>query len=356
MILICLVLVVIFASFSSAVYLADAAHGMLTGATVLSLTALKTLISLEALLPTALYLAIIIGLGRLYSDTEMTALLAAGISELQILKHVTWLVLLVVALVAALTLHVRPWAYHTAYQLEAKAVAELDIDKLEGGRFYRLGETDNVLFAALIDREQGKLRDVLFRNSPTGGTQVIRAREAYLATTETGIPVMTFIDGHAYHLGGDWNNDRYGNRDTSDLVLHFKTLTLPLDGFADNGLGYKRKAQPLARLADSSHPGDLAEYQWRLSIPVATLILGLLAVPLSRSRPRQGRFAKLFVAILMFALYFNLLSLARTWVDQARVPALPGIWWAHLIPAAILLFLLVKPYLRLRPGRRRTAT
>ncbi len=138
MVLIALVLMVIFASFSSANYLADAAHGLLTGTTVVSLTALKTLIGLEALLPTALYLAVIIGLGRLYNDSEMTALAAAGISELQVLKIVARLVIVMAVLVAALTLYIRPWAYNLAYHLEARALAELDIDKLEGGRFYRL--------------------------------------------------------------------------------------------------------------------------------------------------------------------------------------------------------------------------
>ncbi len=347
MVLICLVLAVIFASFSSAAYLADAAHGMLTGTTVLSLTALKTLIGLEALLPTALYLAIIVGLGRMYNDTEMTALTAAGFSELQVLKTVAWLVVAVTALVAALTLYIRPWAYHTAYHLEARALAELDINKLEGGRFYRLGQTDNILFATRIDREQEKLQDVFFRSSPSGGTQIIRAREAYLSTSRAdGTPVMIFIDGRGYSLD---------DQGSEDLILRFRTLKLPLSDFAKTAIGYKRKAEPLARLAASSNTGDLAEYQWRLSMPLTTLVLGLLAVPLSRSRPRHGRFAKLFVAILMFALYYNLLSVARTWVDQGKVPALPGIWWAHLIPAAILFMLLLQPYVRFRLERTRKA-
>ncbi len=90
-------------------------------------------------------------------------------------------------------------------------------------------------------------------------------------------------------------------------------------------------------------------------MPFTTLVLGLLAVPLSRSRPRHGRFAKLFVAILMFALYYNLLSVARTWVDQGKVPALPGIWWAHVIPAVILFMLLLQPYVRFRLERGRKA-
>ena len=340
--LITLVLTVIFASFSSANYLADAAHGLLTANTVLSLTALKTLIGLEALLPTALYLAVIIGLGRLYNDSEMTALAASGFGELQVLKAVAGPVILVAAMVAALTLSIRPWAYGMAYRLEARALATLDIDKLEGGRFYRLGQTDNVLFASRIDRDGNKLEDVFFRSSPETGTQIIRAREAHLSTSGDR-PVMVFVDGQGYGID---------DQGSADLVLRFHTLALPLDpGGGD--VGYKRKAVSLRRLAASQNPGDLAEYQWRLSMPVASLVLGLLAVPLSRSRPRHGRFSRLFVAILAFALYYNLLSVARTWVDQGKVPAMPGIWWAHFIPAALLLMLLIQPYARLRLERDR---
>ncbi len=348
MALVCLVLVVIFASFSSAAYLADAAHGLLSGRAVLQLTALKTLIGLEALLPTAFYLAVIIGLGRLYHDSEMTALAASGFSEFQVLKTTAILALGVAILVAALTLHVRPWAYHTIYETEARSLAELDLDKLEGGRFYRLGNTDYVLFAARVDRDENRLHDVFFRSTPArDSTQIIRARQAYLSRTEAGQPAMVFLDGFGYSLADGTQQD---------LTLRFKTLTLPLEGFAHEGVGYKRKALPLARLAQSEHSGDLAEYQWRLSMPVATLILGLLAVPLSRSRPRHGRFARLFAALLVYALYYNLLTLAKTWLDQGKVAPLPGLWWAHVIPALLLLALLLQPYVRLRRTGRRPET
>lgn len=345
-ILICGVLVAIYASFSSAAYLADAAHGLLSGLAVVKLTLLKTIIGLEALLPTAFYLAVVVGLGRLYGDTEMTALSAAGFSELQLVKAITWLGLITALIVGVLTLYIRPWAYLTVYKLEAQALAELDINKLESGRFYKLGQTGNVLFAGHIDRDKSRLEDVFFRGSPNLNTRIIRAREAYLSSTEAGtVPIMIFVDGHGYDLDNK-------NEDTTNV--EFNKLALYLYDFAKVSLGYKRKAESLASLMKSEQPGDLAEYQWRLSMPLVTLILGLLAVPLSRSRPRQSRYAKLFVAILMFALYYNLLSIARTWVDQGRLGAFPGLWWAHVIPVLVLAILLAQPYFRLLTYRSNT--
>ena len=76
----------------------------------------------------------------------------------------------------------------------------------------------------------------------------------------------------------------------------------------------------MLRLSDA--PIDQAEYQWRLSTPVSTMLLALLAVPLGRSRPRQGRFARLTGAVVIYAVYFNLLGIGRTWVEQGSIDAM----------------------------------
>jgi len=347
MILISLILVVIFTSFSSAAYLADATHGLLSGATVIKLTLLKTMIGLEALLPTALYLAIVVGLGRLYSDSEMTALTATGFSELQLVKTILPLTVVVAVIVALLTLYIRPWAYQASYRIQARSLAQLDINKLEAGRFYPLGQTHSVLFAAGISRKNGRLEQVFFQDKQEHSTRIIRAREAYLTSAAaTAVPVMIFVDGFAYTLD---DNDQA-------LTLSFKILKLSISNFSSGAPGFKRKAVPLERLRESTNSGDLAEYQWRLSMPLITIILGLLAIPLSRSQPRQGRYAKLFAALLMYTLYYNLASLGRTWVDQGKVAAIPGIWWVHLIPLTILFLMLAQPYLKHRWGvRKRSA-
>lgn len=339
--LICSVLIVIFAAYSSAIYLADAAQGLLPLSTVGQLILLKTLITLDMLLSTSLYLAVIVGLGRLYSDTEMAALNASGISELRILRPVLQLSALTAITVGLLAIQVRPWAYQTVYQLQAQALAKLDISRLEPGRFYELGQTDEVLFAESIDRNQNRLDGVLLRGiAGDDRVRVIHARESYLPPTQPSQePTMVFKDGYGYAL------DRQGHR---DLSLKFKTLILHLSGTYSTDIGYKRKAEQTMQLSLSAQPGDIAEFQWRLSAPIVAVILGLLAVPLSRTPPRQGRFTKLFTAILLFAAYYNLLSLAKSWIDQGRVGAIPGLWWVHLLPLALLVGLIIQPMLAFR--------
>jgi lipopolysaccharide export system permease protein len=91
-----------------------------------------------------------------------------------------------------------------------------------------------------------------------------------------------------------------------------------------------------------------------LSTPLSTILLALVGVPLSRSNPRRGKYAKLGVAIVIFAVYYQLFVIARTWVEKGRVDPLIGIWWVPLLLAGLAVFLLWRTgevFYRCRGGR-----
>jgi len=50
------------------------------------------------------------------------------------------------------------------------------------------------------------------------------------------------------------------------------------------------EAQPTQDLIGSTDPDKRAELHWRIALPTMCLVLTLIAVPLSRLRPRQGRY------------------------------------------------------------------
>ena len=153
-------LIVIFISYNAARYTADAAAGLLPASTVIQLTLLRSLISIEVLLPVALYLAVVMGMGRLYSDNEMVALHASGFSELRVMRSVLWLSLSVAMIVASLSLVVRPWAYQKSYLLKAEAQAEFNLDRLEAGQFYTAEESGTVIYVKGINKRQKRLEQV----------------------------------------------------------------------------------------------------------------------------------------------------------------------------------------------------
>ena len=328
-------LVLIFAGYTSAVFLADAASGVMKPGIIAWVIALNTVIALGVILPTALYFSVVFGLGRLHRDSEMVSLTAAGLSEFHILGTVFKLAFVIALIVGFLSTYGRPWAYRLGYQIEANAMAELDIEKLQVGKFIELERSNYVLYAEGIDRGKKELKGVYVQSDQgEKGTRIIHADKLKLPEAEGGVmrPVE-FVDGYAYFL------DRFGKR---DQVLEFGTMTLYFSGGAPS-VGYKRKAERTLTLVDSTRPKEVAELQWRLSTPLTTILLALLAVPLSRMPARQARHTKVIVAIVVYAVLFNLASVARTWVEQERVGAFPGIWWVYLVPVALLLVLLLQP-------------
>ena len=86
---------------------------------------------------------------------------------------------------------------------------------------------------------------------------------------------------------------------------------------------------PMSQLFSSSEPRLIAELQWRLSLVLLIPVLVTLAVPLSRVRPRQGQYSKLFVAILLFASYILLLQICRDAISRGSLFPWIGVWWVH---------------------------
>lgn len=335
-------LVLIFAGYTSAVFLADAASGVMQPGIIAWVIALNTVIALGVILPTALYFSVVFGLGRMHRDSEMVSLTAAGLSELRILRAVFKLAFVVAIIVGILSAYGRPWAYRLGYQIEASAMAELDVEKLQVGKFIELERSNYVLYATDIDKDRRELLGVYVQSDEgSKGTRIIHAAKLKLPEADGGVlrPVE-FVDGYAYFL------DRFGNR---DQVLTFGAMTLYFTGGAPS-VGYKRKAEHTAKLAESAQPKEIAEYQWRLSTPLTTILLAMLAVPLSRMPARQARHTKVIVAIVVYAVLFNLASIARTWVEQERVAAFPGIWWVYIVPVTLLLVLLLRPLRAMKPA------
>ena len=115
------------------------------------------------------------------------------------------------------------------------------------------------------------------------------------------------------------------------------------------------RAIPFFDLLESSEPEHIAEMQWRLGVPLSTIILAILAVPLSRSAPRQGRYGGLAAGVLIYIIYVDLLAAAKVWVEREQISVYLGLWWVHLLFLLVGLLLLARQfgYLNLNSLRRR---
>jgi lipopolysaccharide export system permease protein len=341
---ICVVLIFIFGCYTATRYLADAVSGQLPGTTVIFFILLKIAIALEVLLPTTLYFSVVIAFGRMYKDSEMTALSACGVSKTRVLRPVFFVALAIAVIVSCLSLYVRPWAYHQFFLLRAQARANFDLTRMKGGTFYEIADGERVIFAEKVDQQKDKARRVFIRTERDDNLQVIYAQKArQYVEPATGKKIIVFTDGHLYEF------PRLGEK---GRIIQFEQSAMPLEPNGNIKPKYRIKAASSGSLAFSDNSEEIAELQWRLSTPLATILLALIGVPLSRSSPRRGKYAKVMTAVVIFAFYYNLSAIVKKWVEKGVLDTLPGIWWVQLLLAGLLLLLLWQPSLVFRWRQR----
>lgn len=339
---IAIILIIVFVSYLLARFLADVVDGLLPSRTIAFLVLLRTAIALEVLVPITLFLGVVMALGRLHTDSEMIAMSALGVSWIRVAQAVAMLAVVLAVGVAALSLVVRPWAYEKSYRLRAEAGAEVDLDRFKAGRFYAKQRGEHVVFAESGDTATGRLSGVFVHNEERGIRRVVFAESAYQKVDPvTGDRTLVMLNGRHYRISIGEGRDR---------IIGFEQMEMPLknDEIVPE---YRRKSALTTTLAQSREPMDLAELQWRLTTPLATVFLALLGIPLSRAVPRQGRYSRFAVAVLAYAAYYNVKIVAKVWVERGKVGPLPGLLWVDVLLALVVVLLLWRPWPQGRWGR-----
>ncbi len=318
---VCAILVMVYLSNQLARYLAEIAEGRLAGDLLFSLLLLKMASVLVLLLPAAFFLSLLLGLGRMHSDSEMVALAASGYGPGQVLRTVMVAALPVSALTAILALEVGPSSAHLADEVLVQARGRALVSAVIPGRFTQVG--DGVVYHVREVDDAGEMRGIFAKLQRPDGTVLINAERARFefdplrGRRELVLEAGTRYDGTPGR--GDYR------------VFAFDRYRLHI---SDVKVGTRRKADalPTATLLGSAEPRHQAELHWRIALPVSVVVLALLAVPISHSPPRQGRYARLLLALLAYVFYVNLLGAGRTLLGAGELAAWGGLWWAHLPP------------------------
>jgi lipopolysaccharide export system permease protein len=83
-----------------------------------------------------------------------------------------------------------------------------------------------------------------------------------------------------------------------------------------------------------NEPVVRSEFGWRLSAPWVMALALILALPLSQVNPRQGRYYRLFPAIMIFASLIVALMAVKTRVTKDQL----GLWG---YPLVLVIYLIV---------------
>lgn len=312
--------------------LGDAAAGKLPRDAVLALLGLTSLNYLTVLIPIALFLAVMLSLGRLYQDSEMAAINACGVGPRRLFRSVLLAALVLAGVLAWMSFSLAPWAENQIHVLREIAKQDAEVGSLEAGRFRGAAGGEVVFYAEFVDAD-GVLGNLFVQNRRGETVEVaLAARGEQRTDAARGLRSLILFDGRRYEgIPG---------------TVGFRVIE-----FAEHGIPIRLSPPDLtsdepgllssAALFGSADPGHVAEFHWRLSVPLAAAVLAFLAVPLSRTNPRQGRYGKLALAIMAYILYSNMLGAGRVWIEQQKAPPWLGLWWVHALVLVGAMALLV---------------
>lgn len=346
------VLLVIIMSGRFIKYLAQAAQGMLDPGVLLLIMGYRIPGFLQLILPLGLFLAILLAYGRLYLDSEMTVLSATGMSEQRLLAYTLAPAVLVALLCAWLSFVLTPQGVQSVAQILNDQDALTEFDTLVPGRFQSMRDGSRVTYTQELSDGRDELRNVFISekrdlSKPSGEDEditVLVAKTGRQEIQEDGSRYLILYDGYRYDGTpgeADYRAIRY---DTYGVLLPKPSVEVKVG---------ERETMTTQQLLNSPQPRMKSELQWRLSSPLLVLIVTLIAVPLSRANPRQGRFLKLLPAILLYMAYLALLVAARSALDKGQIPIGLGLWPVHGLFLLIGLLLVYWQPLQLRMAQRR---
>jgi lipopolysaccharide export system permease protein len=313
--------------------LSDAAGADIPKDAIFAVLGYSSIQYLTILIPVGIFLSILLALARMYRDSEMAAIMACGIGNVSLYRPILLFAVFLSFLVGWLSLVAAPAAVREVARIENEARRFADLAMLEPGRFISFGRDNTIIYAEEVN-EDGTLENVFVqRREGERVTVVVAASAVQENDKETNRKVLRFFNGER-HEGVPGSKEF--------RVMKFAEHGIPFELNEGKQKDAKEETLTVAELLESGTPDDIAELQWRISVPLTLFMLTLIAVPLSRAPPRTGRYNNLIAGILIYVIYSNLLGASKVWVEQEVVPIWVGLWWVHLSFFVVAVFLLMR--------------
>lgn len=319
------VLMTIFTSQTLMRVLDDAVEGKLPTELVANMLMLYMPSLAGLILPLSLFIGIFLAHGQMYADSEMTVLKACGVSEWYV-SRVTLVLALSIAIIAGLfSLWWTPSAFEQREELRQEIKANVGLSSIVPGQFEQSSNKKAVIFVHENEKNSGQLSKVfvaqLTANTDTENDfYVLYAKSGFTESFNQGSERLVLSEGTAYQ--GNLNQLDYQVTDFVDYKMIIKEQTIEEKRL-------KLLAVPTLELLNIDGNAAIAEWQWRISLPLSVIIVALIAVPLARVKPRQGKYAKLVPAFAIYLCYFLLLMAGRSALEDGKIPPALGLWWIH---------------------------
>jgi lipopolysaccharide export system permease protein len=310
--------------------LGKAAGGDVVPEAVLGLIAFGLLNYLPVLLGIGVFVAILLALTRSYRDSEMTVWFTSGLSIAAWIKPVLQFAFPVALVCGLLSLVLTPWSQSQSVEYQRLLASRDDVSSITPGVFRESRGSDRVFFVDKLTERDDVVNNIFVQSTQNNRMGVMVAQKGFIETAENGDRFVILLNGRRYE----------GTPGMLDYrTVDFDRYALRIEPKEAQRTAPSTKSLATLDLLEERRPEQLAELHWRISLPLAVLIMALFAVPLSFVNPRSGRSWNLILAVLVYALYNNLLSIFQAWTAQGKISAWVGLFPVHGVMIGLLAFL-----------------
>lgn len=306
--------------------MSEIARGKVPAGLLLSQLGLRSIQVLPLLLPLALFVGLLMAIGRLYGDSEMAVLASVGLGPRQLWRPLAAVTLAVALVVAVASLWAAPAGARLAQRMVEDANRSFLVAGLEAGRFIELPGRAGILYVGEIDAEGSRFGRMFVQSEREGRLDVVTAREGELILEGERGRYLLLRDGFRVEGDPSARDFRMMRFQENELQVPDREPEVEAD-----------KLDAVATLALWPATGAIAraELHWRFATPLMVLVLGVLALPLGRGEPRQARYGRMLGALLIYINAMILLVLGKGWLAAGTLPGWLGLWWL-LLPMAVL--------------------
>ena len=309
--------------------LSDVAGGQIPAGLLGELLLLKMPEVFNTILPLGIFVGLIWGLGRIYRDQEMAVMRASGFNWQMMLLPLFGLLLPVAAMVSINGLFIAPLAAQTAHTKLEEAFRTAAQWGLQAGQFHVLQNGDLILYVEAVDKDGRTLRNIFIQQRQAEREQVWTAERGYYwLDSASGQRYLTLENGQITEGGAE---------SLDFAIVRFSRNDLRLPELEENDRAPGVSVRSSRDLLFSARAEEAGEIQWRIAPAISIVVLGLLAIPLSHSAPREGRSARILLGFLAYAVYANVLQMSHSWTAKGSIPPALGLWWVHVLALVITL-------------------
>ena len=310
--------------------LGKAASGDVLPEAVFGLIAFGVLVNLPVLLSIAVFVAVLLALSRSYRDSEMTVWFSSGLSIAAWVKPVLQFSLPIALVCALLSLVIAPWSQAQSAEYLRLLESRDEVSAVTPGVFRESRNADRVFFVDKLSERDDVVNNVFVQSTQNDRLGVMVAQRGFIETAENGDRFVVLLNGRRYE----------GTPGSLDYqTVDFDRYALRIEPKEAKRQAPSTRATATLDLMEERKPDQVAELHWRIGLPLAVVIMGLFAIPLSVVNPRSGRSWNLIFAVLTYALYNNLLSIFQAWTAQGKISAWVGLWPVHGTMVLILAIL-----------------